>query len=194
MWLWNTTSRAWDAIPTRVDTTDGVVIGVSPHLSVFGIACQQPFPAGIVMVSGTCSKTVVGKGYNVTISVQIQNQGSLPQSFTVFVYANSTAIYSEQISNLLPQALTGITFEFTVSLTYGNYSISACGQTINWVKVTIPGDIDGDGIVNIFDLGYITGNWQQTVPPAPANADILDVGVINLFDLGVITAHWMMQT
>jgi parallel beta-helix repeat protein len=190
MWLWNTTSNAWVKIPTRVDTTDGLVIGVSPHLSVFGITTLQPFPAGITMVGAACSKTVVGKGYNVAINVQIQNQGTSTQSFTVFVCANTTVIYSEQISNLAPQKLANVTFEFTANLAYGNYSINACGQPIKWVKVTIPGDVNGDGVVNIRDGALIGEYWGITVPPAPANVDVGGFGVINIRDGAIVGANW----
>jgi hypothetical protein len=190
MWLWNTSSNEWVEIPTRVDTTNCLVYGLSPHLSCFGITCQQPFPAGVAMEGASCSKTIVGQGYNVIINLQIQNQGTSTQSFTVFVYANSTAVYSEQISNLAPQKVTNVTFEFTASLNYGNYSVSACSQPIKWVKVTIPGDVNGDGVVNIRDGALIGEYWGMTVPPAPANVDVGGYGVINIRDGAIIGAHW----
>jgi hypothetical protein len=191
MWLWNTTSNTWVKIPTRVDTADSVIIGVSPHLCCIGITCQQPFPADVAMVAASCSKTVVGKGYNVAISVQIQNQGASTQSFTVFVYANSTAIYSEPVSNLAPQALANVTFKFTASLAYGNYSISACGQPINCVKVTIPGDVGGYGSVGPKDFHILAQYWLETVPPAPANVDIGGYGVIGSKDFHILAQHWL---
>jgi hypothetical protein len=46
-----------------------------------------------------------------------------------------------------------------------------------------------DGIVNLKDLGLVTGNWKETVPPANPFADINHDGIVNLKDLGVITAH-----
>jgi hypothetical protein len=195
MWLWNATSNKWVKIPTTVDTVDSLVIGVSPHLSCFGITCQQPsFPQGVTMVSATCSKTIDGKGYNVTISMRIQNLGTSPQSFTAFIYANSTVIYSEQISNLAPQVSTNVTFEFTASLAYGNYSINACGQPIKWIRVTIPGDINGDGTVNGLDLGILASNWLQSVPPANPDADLNGDGTINGLDLGIMANNWLQTT
>jgi outer membrane protein assembly factor BamB/ABC-type transport system substrate-binding protein len=159
MWLWNSTSSEWVKIPTTVDTANSMVIGVSPHLSIFGATCLRPFPQGIGMVSASCSHNAVYKGYNVTISVKAQNQGSLPQTFTVFVYANGTAVYSKQVSNLPSQELTTITFNFTANLAYGNYSMSACGQLIKWVKVTVAGDLGGypKGSV-VPQFGYFDGS------------------------------------
>jgi hypothetical protein len=191
MWLWNTTSSAWVEIPTKVDTADNVVYGVSPHLSCFGITCLQPFPAGITMTSATCSKTIVGKGYDLFINVSVKNQGISAQTFTIFVYANSTAVYTEQIQNLPAQALANATFKFTANLAYGNYSMSANGQPISWLKVTIPGDINGDGVVNLKDVTIIALYWLQRVPPAPANADIYCTGVINIKDVTPMALNWL---
>jgi hypothetical protein len=190
MWLWNTTK--WVAIPTRVDTADSMVIGVSPHLSCFGMTSLHSFPEGIAMPSAACSKTVVGRGYNVTISVQVQNQGSLPQTFMAYVYANGTAIYSEQISNLPPKGNTTVTFNFTANLVYGNYSISACNQPIKWVRVTIPGDLNGDGTVDLTDFGILQRAWGSS--PGMSNwdprADINGDGVVDLSDFGVMQMNW----
>jgi hypothetical protein len=152
------------------------------------------------------AKTVIGQGYGTNIEVNVTNYGMYQRTFNTSIYANTTIIGTKTVT--LPSgASTVVTLSWNTSgFAYGCYIISAIitlapGETnsgtgeftYGTVKVTIPGDINGDGVVNIFDLGIITGNWQQTVPPAPANADILDVGVINIFDLGVVTAHWMMQ-
>jgi hypothetical protein len=69
-----------------------------------------------------------------------------------------------------------------------------------------PGDIAGttvafpylgaNNIVNLMDLGLVTGNWQQPVPPGTdplsnlARADMNGNGFINLQDLGLITGNW----
>jgi parallel beta-helix repeat protein len=198
MWLWNTTYTKWVAIPTTVDTVNNVIYGTSPHLSCFGITTLQPFPQGIAMLSASCSKTVVGQGYNVTIDALIKNVGTSTQSFTVFVYANGTVIYSKPISGLPALGQMGVAFNYTASLAYGNYSISACGQPINWVKITIPGDANGDGIVNIMDVGVIAAHWLQPVPlsapPKLANADVNCDGIVNIMDVGVIAVHWLQTT
>jgi parallel beta-helix repeat protein len=192
MWLWNTTSSKWVPIPTRVDTADSMVIGVSPHLSCFGMTSLHSFPEGIAVPSAACSKTVVGRGYNVTISVQIQNQGNSAQTFTAYVYANGTAIYSEQFSNLPPKGNTTVTFNFTANLAYGNYSISACDQPIKWVRVTIPGDLNGDGTVDLTDFGILQRAWGSS--PGMSNwdprADINGDGVVDLSDFGIMQMNW----
>jgi hypothetical protein len=71
----------------------------------------------------------------------------------------------------------------------------------------LPGDVGGgsstqpywgaNGVINLSDLGVVTGNWQAHVnwatvdPTSPAaRADINGNGVVNLADLGYITGNW----
>jgi hypothetical protein len=149
----------------------------------------------------------VCQGYSSAINVTVTNQGSHAETFNVTAYANATAIATQTVT-LASGAFTTITFTWnTAGFAYGNYTISASlmapDETNSWtirlytygtVKVTIPGDINGDGYVNLKDLGLITSHWLQTVPPCPANIDILNVGIINLRDLGAVTSHWHMHT
>lgn len=148
-------------------------------------------------------KTVVGHDFNVKISVTLANEGGFAETFKVTAHANATSITSQNITLPIGTSATAAFVWNITDFAYGNYTISinitlAQGETNNGTgpytygtfKVTIPGDINGDGYVNLKDLGLITGHWQQTVPPAPANVDIMNVGVINLRDLGIVTGNW----
>lgn len=93
---------------------------------------------------------------------------------------------------------------FTFHWTYGSIALFITYTT----KVHVhPGDIAGmtpvtlpligsDGFVNLKDLGIITGNWPNPVPPGAdptsnaARADINGDGFVNLKDLGVVTSEW----
>jgi hypothetical protein len=148
-------------------------------------------------------RTVIGQGYSMNITIKVKNYGIYDETFNTTAYLNTMALQTQTVT-LESAASTTITFTWnTTGFAYGNYTISALvmlapGETNGWtgpytygpVKVTIPGDINGDGVVDLKDLGIITSNWKKTVPPAPANADIMDVGIINLKDLGVVTGHW----
>jgi hypothetical protein len=94
----------------------------------------------------------------------------------------------------------------TAGFAYGNYTISvsvmlALGEINLWtgpftygmVKVTIPGDINGDGVVNAKDLGILATYWLETVPPAPANVDIGGYGIVNAKDLGILATYWLQS-
>jgi hypothetical protein len=61
-----------------------------------------------------------------------------------------------------------------------------------------PGDANGDGVVNLKDLGLVTGNWQKRINILTANqqelqADLNSDGIVNLKDLGLITGNWQKR-
>ena len=58
-------------------------------------------------------------------------------------------------------------------------------QTIE-LGQSIPGDIDGDGMVNGVDLAIILGFWG-TSEPGP---DLNDDGIVDGFDLAIVLGYW----
>ena len=59
-----------------------------------------------------------------------------------------------------------------------------------YIIVTIPGDVNGDFIVNIKDATLLGVNWQKHVPPAPANVDINGDGKLDIKDATIIGFNW----
>jgi hypothetical protein len=62
------------------------------------------------------------------------------------------------------------------------------------VEVRRSPDVNGDGIVDIFDIGYISSHWYPGPPVGPfgydANADINNDDAVDIFDIGIASAHW----
>ncbi len=52
-----------------------------------------------------------------------------------------------------------------------------------------PGDINGDGQVNVFDLSVLLSHYGQTVP-ANTNGDLTGDGRVNVFDLSVLLSNY----
>ncbi len=50
----------------------------------------------------------------------------------------------------------------------------------------VPGDINGDGIVNGIDLAYILADWGTANPRSDLNSD----GIVNGVDLGTLLSEW----
>ena len=50
----------------------------------------------------------------------------------------------------------------------------------------IPGDVNFDGTVNIFDINVVSSNWSTPGPLGDANGD----HTVNIFDINVVSAHW----
>jgi len=149
-------------------------------------------------------RTVIGQGFSTNITVTIKNYGTYTESFNTTVYLNTSALNTQKVT-LVSGASTTINSTWnTTNFAYGNYTINANvalipSETNNWigpftygtVKVTVPGDVIGNGgPINILDYSIVAINWGTHVPPAPANADIYDDGIINILDIGIVAAQW----
>lgn len=53
----------------------------------------------------------------------------------------------------------------------------------------LAGDINGDNIINIFDLAYMASNYQSVDPLADLNAD----GVVNIQDLALAASNYLQE-
>jgi hypothetical protein len=49
-----------------------------------------------------------------------------------------------------------------------------------------PGDINGDGTVNVFDLSILLSKWGTSDPATDLNSD----GTVNVFDLSILLSNW----
>lgn len=88
------------------------------------------------------------------------------------------------------------------TLIIGGGFTQAAGQSAlhiaSWVgcpdPVAVPGDITGDGTVNVQDLLAVINNWGQCpAPPAACDADIAPTpadGTVNVLDLLFVINHW----
>jgi hypothetical protein len=59
---------------------------------------------------------------------------------------------------------------------------------------SIDGDVNSDGIVDIFDIGYISAHWYPGPPIGPLGydvyADINNDLAVDIFDIGIVSSHW----
>ena len=196
-------SRTTDGlVESAPAVADGVVYVGSDDGKVYAFGLN---PIHSVTVTNIVpSKTVVGRGYDDVVNVTVANQGGFTETFNTTFYANATSIASQNMTLPVGTSATKTFVWNTLGLAYGNYTISAnvtltLGETNLWigpltygtVKVTIPGDINGDGVVNGLDLHLLALYWLETVPPAPANVDIGGYGVIGGQDLHILAQHWL---
>lgn len=159
----------------------------------------------IEVTSALSSKTIVGQGYSVQIDVAVKNQGDRAETFNVTVQANSTLIRTKTIT-LTSGDSTFITFFWnTTYFIKGNYTIVTVAWPVpnetdttdnalvdGWIVVTIPGDVDGDREVSIYDIVKIIGIiWSQVGDPNyKPNLDINGDGIINIYDIVICTSHY----
>ncbi len=197
-WSYNATSKI-------------LTIGTIHNSSItIAIAIQYAVP-DVAITSVTLSKTVVGGGYPLSINVTMENQGDNEETFNITAYYNETAIILPNGKNYTTVTLpsgnsTTITFTWiTTGVVKGNYTISAFAipvpfetdtddnaYTDGTVLVTIPGDVNGDKLVDIYDLS-ITGKAYASVIGEPRynpEADITEEGLVDMRDLAVVGKNY----
>jgi hypothetical protein len=66
--------------------------------------------------------------------------------------------------------------------------ISVAGYTIGRTTraATLPGDVNNDGVVNVFDLSIMLSDWGTNNTSADVNND----GTVNVFDLSTLLSNW----
>ena len=114
-----------------------------------------------------------------------------PVTYTLW-FVNATDQTTYVLSDPIPP-------EESWSHTFNEYIILQCYSFEHlWIEgnitVTIPGDVNGDRIVDIFDIGTISAHWYPGPPVGPlgydANADINNDGAVDIFDVGIASAQW----
>jgi nitrous oxidase accessory protein NosD len=151
------------------------------------------------------SKTIIGQGHDMSINVIVFNYGNSTESFNVTAYANTTEIGTKE-TTLSPGNLADLTFDWdTAGFAYGSYTLwvyasPVLGETntanniftYGTVKVTIPGDVNGDFRVNILDVVMITSIYgsKKGDPNFNPNCDLDGDGKITILDVVTCTSHY----
>ena len=159
----------------------------------------------VAVLSVTASPNPVVQGKNVTISVEVKNEGNVIETFNVTAYYNDTAVGPAQtVTSLSPGSSTILTFTWK-TIDYGNYIISATANLIPpeididpsdntsidgmvQVKERSIGDVNGDGTVDSADLVLLNQAFGSTGEPSPSDnwdpdADLNKDNIIDVQDL-----------
>ncbi len=162
-------------------------------------------PPDIAVTSVTPSKNVVGQGYALSINTTLQNSGNKVEEFNVSVHGNATAIYTFPDIIFLVGTGSGVCTWNTTGVPEGNYTLWSNATILEGevntannnctggvVKVSIPGDINGDFRVNLSDLVLLAKayNTGPGMPKWNPNADINGDGWVGLSDLTIMARHY----
>jgi parallel beta-helix repeat protein len=204
---WNETTQQWENITTHVDIENNVIYGETNHLSVFAVHSVLIHDLSIFSVHAF--KTIIGKGYALDIDVDVWNEGDFEETFdaTIDLVAGQISylsIFSVHIvsGNTMTLHFTWDTtnnaidtYNIIAHVSHVAYEVNTADNdcTDGEVKVTIPGDVDGDFFVNIMDATQIGYYWLQGVPPAPPEVDITGDGIINILDATIVGLNWLQH-
>jgi len=165
---------------------------------------RGPYDIGIT--SFTTSKSVVGQGYCLNVTIKALNYGISTETFNVTAYANTTIIATFTDITLTSRNSTILTFTWnTTGFTKANYTISAyawpvLGETDTSdntlvggkICVSIPGDVDGDFDVDLYDAVKLLVCYgaKKGHPKYDPNCDIDGDGNIDLYDAVRLLKHY----
>lgn len=165
----------------------------------------EPRTHDIRITDTVASKTIVGRGYTVTIEITVENQGDFMEEFNVTVRINKSTLTTRSVM-LIMRSLTSISFMWnTTDFERGSYILDAYASPVpgetdtedntsaeNPVIVTIAGDNDGDRDVDIFDIVSAAAAYGSEQPDSryDQNSDIDDDGDIDIFDMVIAAGNY----
>jgi hypothetical protein len=153
---------------------------------------------------GCTPMRVVCQNYTAHVNVTVTNLGNYTETFSVTAYANTTIIGTQ--GGIVPAGNQTIVYLVwnTSGYALGNYTLSAYATPVpgetsvvdntytdGIVKVTKVGDINGDGIRDMRDVGPAARGFLTTpgVPFYNPNADLTDDHKIDMKDIGAIARY-----
>jgi len=158
----------------------------------------------IAITNVTPSRTVVGQGFNLHIDVQAVNEGNRIETVIITVHINATII-AQTVNLTIGMTITTFTMN-TTNLAKGNYTVTAYASPVpsenntndntftydGSIIITVPGDTNGDGNIDIYDIVRLTSIYgaKRSEPGFNPNCDIDGNDVINIFDVVIATSQY----
>ena len=165
--------------------------------------------ADVAIASVETSTDMVYAGRVVDITVIAANLGDTTETFNVTVYYDSNPIGPQPVVELPPgqnQTLifswdtTGLepctSYEIRAEASAVDYELDLSNNVLTadvTVKIKILGDVNGDGIVDIFDIVLAAQAYQsmQGDPEWNPEADVAPMyGLIDIFDIVTVASKW----
>jgi hypothetical protein len=199
-WTFTPTSQGSYTIYANVTDSNGVQ--ATSNAATITVGPRNP---EVAITNVTCSKTVVGRGYEANVTVTLVDLAANSEMANITVYANASIIGSQNVT--LPSGnSTDFTFTWnTTGFAYGNYTISAYAipltnetnpPTSNFtggkVTVTIVGDVNGDFKVDMKDIALVARAFGSTPSSSNwnPNADINGDGMVNMRDIALAARNF----
>lgn len=150
-------------------------------------------------------RNILGNSTTTSINVTVLNQGDISETFNVTLFYNSTTIETQMIT-LNSQTSTRVKFSWnTLGLSLENFTLKAEASqvpgetntsdnilTYSTIIVSINGDINADGKVNIVDVTIAATAYGTQIEQEKwnANADIDESLNVNIVDITLIAKNY----
>ncbi len=213
------TGPSWAFVPSvegsytvYLKVTDNVGVQATSNFAYVTVNPIEPLIHDVALTDVKTSKdgcapmpTVADDSF-LRVNVTVFNRGNFTETFDVTLYANLSVVGTQTVSALAVGAQTVLTYIWNVAgWAHGDYMISAYAVPVleetniadnaytgSVIRVVIPGDINGDGTVDIFDAILLAGAYNA-VPGRPnwsPNADINGSGIVDIFDAIILSNHY----
>jgi len=184
----------------------GIESVIQRWLPVFTYIAELARPPDLAVSTIATPKSIIGQGETMNVTVVVANQGSMIEGFNVTVYLNGS-MFASLLSSVKSEESIICNFTWdTSAFSKGNYTISAYvwpipGETDTTdntleadkeVCVTIPGDVDGDFDVDLYDaVGLLVHYGAKAGNPGyDSICDIDGDGDIDLYDAVILLTHY----
>jgi len=166
--------------------------------------------ADVAILEINLSSQAVYPNKTVNVSVIAGNVGDMPASFNVTLYFNEVIVGIEHVDNLPPNGTVKLNFTInTVGLQpCSRYPVKAVASRVQYevnlannelttlLKIKMIGDVNGDGIIDIYDLTAACVSYDARVgdPKWNEEADVApEWGIIDIFDIVTIACQYNKQ-
>lgn len=198
-------SNVWQSCTIQgVDTANNYVWANVTHFYCFVIGSSTPHDVAVENLLG--SKTVIGQGLCSRLNVTLGNHGAFSEVFNVTAYANGTCIFRFENVPVDSGEVVAVSFPWNTSgFGVGDYLVRVCVEpvgnetniqdnnfTLGFINISIVGDINGDGKVDMKDVGPAARGFMTTLgmPFYNQNADVTDNDKIDMRDIALVARHF----
>ena len=155
--------------------------------------------------TGCLPMPTVGQGFSLNVTMNTLNYGINAETLNVTTHANSTAIQTFANVAMAGRNSTTLTFAWNTSgFEHGNYTMTAhaepvLGETdladntfLCWIIITIPGDINGDFTLDIYDAIILANAYNSKTGGQywNPNADINSDNIVDIYDAIILANHY----
>jgi len=180
-------------------SADGTTV-VGSCASVFGFqAFRWTHAGGMIGLGDIAGGTFRGEARAVSANgdVVVGVGNAMSSEETAFLWTNGSGLLNLKdylvangVTNLTDWTLTSANGVSADGRTLVGNGINPAGQGEGWIaSLFLPGDVNTDGAINIFDINVVSSHWGETGPTGDVNFD----GEVNIFDINLISSNWTVE-